>query len=133
MTPTSAAAGTPNAPTAKLMTRLERYTSTMPMAMSAMISPRMHPMATRFGVSSEPSTSAPLAAEEHGPHEIVAVEQLVGIALVPHLALLEEDGAVRDRQRDVERLLDDQHRLTACLQLLDRLEQTLHDDGRQPE
>ena len=50
-----------------------------------------------------------------------------------HLALLEEDRPVGDRERDVERLLDDDHRLAARLQLLDDLEQALHDDRREPE
>ena len=56
-----------------------------------------------------------------------------GGALEPHLALLEEDRPVGDRERDVERLLDDEHRLAARLQLVDELEQALHDDRREAE
>ena len=54
-------------------------------------------------------------------------------ALEPHLALLEEDRAVGDRERDVERLLDDEHRLPAFLQPVDELEHALHDDRRETE
>src|SRR5581483_897470 len=98
------------------------------------ISPRTTPMATRLGVTSDArSTSAAFTAEEHGAHEVAALEQVVCRTLEAHLTLLEEDGAVGHRQCDVQRLLDDEHRLAPCLQLLDRRQQTLHHDRRQPE
>ena len=53
----------------------------------------------------------PLAAlEEHGAEHVGAVEELGGRAVEPHLALLEEDGPVGDRQRHVGRLLDEHDR-----------------------
>ena len=57
----------------------------------------------------------------------VAVQQIARLTFEPNLALFEEDRPVGDRQRDVERLLDDQHRLALFLQPLDRLEKTLDD------
>ena len=50
-----------------------------------------------------------------------------------HLALLEEDRAVGDGERDVQRLLDDDHRLAACFQHVDEFEHALHDDRREAE
>ena len=52
----------------------------------------------------------PSVPEEHGAGEVVAVGELGRRSLEAHLALLEEDGPVGDRQRDVERLLDDDDR-----------------------
>ena len=54
--------------------------------------------------------------------------QLLRVTLELDLALFEEDGPVGDRERDVERLLDDDHRLAARPQLVDELEHALHDD-----
>ena len=54
-------------------------------------------------------------------------------ALEAHLTLLEEDRAVADLERDVERLLDDHHRLAPRLELLDDLEHPLHHDRRETE
>ena len=51
-----------------------------------------------------------LAAEEHRAGEIVALERARARALEAHLALLEEHGAVGDRERHVQRLLDDDDR-----------------------
>ncbi len=59
--------------------------------------------------------------------------QVLGPALEPHLALLEEHGPVGDRQRHVERLLDDHDRHPLGLEPLDDLQQLLHDDRREAE
>ena len=56
MMASSAAAGTPSSPAAKLMTRLDRYTSTMPIAITAMISPSTAPANNRFAVNTDAST-----------------------------------------------------------------------------
>src|SRR5207237_1989621 len=77
--------------------------------------------------------SAALDAEEDGAGEVVAVEQLLRGALELHLALLEEDRAVGDRERDVERLLDDEHRLAARAEPVDELEHALDHYGREAE
>ena len=61
-------------PTAKLMTRLERYTSTMPIATSAVIRPPTTPLNSRFQVTiGGEASSAALGPEEHRPGEVVRV------------------------------------------------------------
>ena len=70
-----------------------------------------------------------VAAQEHGPREIVPLEQFGGGATELDLTLLHEDRPVGDGERDLERLLDDDHRLACGLELIDDLEQLL-DDGR---
>src|SRR5690348_17045051 len=77
--------------------------------------------------------SPTLDTEEDGTRQIVAGEQLARRALELDLTLLEEDRAVADRERDVERLLDDQHRLSSRLQLVDELQHALHHDRREAE
>ena len=52
-------------------------------------------------------------------------------AFEPHLTLLEEDRTIGDRERDIERLLDDDHRLTARLEVLDDFQESLHHDRRE--
>src|SRR3954447_1545406 len=77
--------------------------------------------------------SAAFRAEEDRAREVVALEELLGRAFELHFALLEEDGPIRDRQRDVERLLHDDHRLPASLELVDDLEHALDDDWCETE
>src|SRR5262245_1381207 len=139
-TASTAAAGTPMSPTAKLMTRVERYTSTMPIAISAMLSPSTTPWKSRFAVQmwgcsrdANITRSAAFDAEEDSTREVVAFEQLCRGPLEFHFALLEEDRAVGDREGHVQRLLDDQHRLPLFLQAIDELEHALHDDRREAE
>src|SRR5664279_3608668 len=112
----------------------------MPIAIRAMISPRTTPMKIRFavqmwGTSSEASIAAlpAFGPEEDGPGQVVAGEQVCRGALELDLTLLEEDGTVRDRERDVERLLHDDHRLASRPQLVHQLEHPLHDDRRETE
>src|ERR1700675_4895263 len=113
---------------------------TMPIAMRATMRPRTTPMKIRFavqmwGTSSDASIRPlpALGAEEDRPGEVVTGEQIRGRALELDLTLLEEDGAVGDRQRDVERLLHDHHRLASRAQLVDQLEHALHDDRCEAE
>src|SRR5579872_6843260 len=129
-----AVAGTPRSPTAKLMTRLERYTSTRPMAMSPTIIPCTTPMNSRLEVKMAPSTkSAAFGAEEHRPHQVVALEQVGGGPLEAYGPLVEEDGAIGDGERHIERLLHDHHGLALVLEPLDHRQQALDDDGGEPQ
>jgi hypothetical protein len=48
-------------------------------------------------------------------------------------ALLEEDRAVAQHRRDVQRLLDDDDRHPIGVERLDRVEQRFDDDRREPE
>ena len=50
-----------------------------------------------------------------------------------HLALLHEDGALRQRRGDVHGLLDDHDRRSCVVELPDHIEQHRHDRGREPE
>src|SRR5688500_11876683 len=116
------------------MTLVARYTSTRPAPRTAYASPVRAPMMSVSWVMLQPRmsaasvTSATLAAEAHGPHEIVAFQQLLGRALEPDLALLHEHGAIGHRERHVHGLLDDHHRDALSLEALDDPEQLLHDD-----
>src|SRR4051812_17462683 len=77
--------------------------------------------------------SAALATEEDRTRQVVAFRELRRGSFEAHAALLEEHGAIRDRERDVERLLDDDDGQAVALQLLDDGEQLLDDDRRQAE
>src|SRR2546421_11191940 len=90
-------------------------------------------VALRPGRPWRPSASAAFRTEEHCASEVVALEQLARRSLELHLALLEEDRPVRDLERDVERLLHDDHRLVPGLERVDELEHALDDDRREPE
>jgi hypothetical protein len=65
--------------------------------------------------------------EEHGARQVVALGQLARWALEPDPALLHEHRPVGHCQREVERLLHEDHRLPRRLQPLEDLEQLLHD------
>src|SRR5437879_6568102 len=105
--------------------------STSPAARIAYVRPVSAPITT---ISIESVTaSAALSREEHRPHEVVPGQQIPGRAFEPDLTLLHEHGPVGDRQRDVHRLLDDDHGDPTCLERLDGAEQLLHHDRGQSE
>ena len=72
-------------------------------------------------------------AEEDGPGEVAALEQLAGVALEPHRALLEEHGAAAQLGGEVERLLDEHARDAGGVDVADDVEQLADDRRRQAE
>ena len=73
----------------------------------------------RVDPTRRPASGRHLSAEEDGSSQVVALHQLGDGTLEAHLALLHEDGPVGDGGRDVERLLDDDHRDALALEALD--------------
>ena len=73
------------------------------------------------------------ALQEHRAQDVVALEQLGGRAGEAHLALLHEEGLGGDRQRHVDRLLDQDDRAAAAVDLADDLEQLPDDRRGEPE
>ena len=99
------------------------------MAMRAMIIPWTDADEQQVGGEDRTQhTLSRLRPEEDSPYEVVALEQVRGGALEADRSLVQEDGPVRDGQRDVQRLLDDDHRLSLALQALDDAEKPFDDD-----
>ena len=73
------------------------------------------------------------AADEHGPEQLRALEQLGGGPGEPELPLLHEDGPVGELQRDVDRLLDDDDRHPGLVRLVHDLDELADDRGREAE
>src|SRR5215471_13916811 len=80
----------------------------------------------------EKSASLQSAAQEELADARVG-EDLVGAVGDAHAAELQHDAVVRMGERLLGVLLDHQHRDAARAQLLEQLEQLLHQDGRQPD
>src|SRR2546423_13056168 len=101
----------------------------MPIASSPISSPAMTPLNTSCDVIHVATTtiaSAAFGAEEHGAGEVVTFGELVGRAAEAHLALLEQHRPAGDRERDVQRLLDQDDRHALRLAPLDDPEQLPH-------
>ncbi len=118
ITASSAAAGTPRSPTAKLMTRRR--------AVHEHDAHRDQRDDQPADDADEDEVPGDDGRERHQPPSVPKntararssrSSRSVGGALEAHLALLQEDRPVGDRERDVERLLDDDHRLAARLEL----------------
>src|SRR5215218_913237 len=110
--------------------------STMPIASKPMTRPVMAPLNTSCDVTQVATIvmwSSAFAPEEDGSREVVASSEVFRRSDETHLSLLHEDGPVRDRKRDVERLFDDHDRHPARLQRLDGPQQLLDDDRCEPE
>src|SRR5205085_3860189 len=88
---------------------------------------------SRCAVAAARPASPALGAEEDGARQVVARQQVTRRAFELDLPLLQKDGAIRDLERHVQGLLDDDHGLATRLQLVDELQQTLYDDRREPE
>ena len=73
------------------------------------------------------------AGQEDRTGEVVARRQFLGRPNEADLTLLHEHRTIGDRERDVQRLLDDDHRQALFLERADDLEHLLHDDRREPE
>ena len=71
--------------------------------------------------------------EVDGPEDVGPLHELVGRSREPDFALLHEHGSAGDCQRDIHRLLDEDHRRAAGRDGLDDLQQLLDDRGRQTE
>src|SRR4051794_38994743 len=101
----------------------------MPIASSPISSPAMTPLNTSCDVIHVATTtiaSAAFGPEEHGAGEVVTFRELGGRTAEAHLALLEEHRPVGDRERHVQRLLDQDDRHALGLEPLDHAEQLLH-------
>ena len=88
-----------------------------------------HPLGLRLGVTERLRR----AVEEHRAQHVVALEQLLGRAGESHLALLHEIGARRDRECDVDRLLDQHDGGALRMDRANGFEQPLNDDRREAE
>src|SRR3954453_11989575 len=110
--------------------------STMPIASKPMTRPGIAPLNTScdvIQVATIVTLSSAFAPEEHGSREVVASSEVLGRSDEANLSLLHEDGPVRDRKCDVERLFHDHDRHPARLQFLDGPQQLLDDERCEPE
>ena len=73
------------------------------------------------------------AGDEDRAQDVGALEQLGRLPFEAHRALLHEHRALGEVQRDVDRLLDDDDRRAAAVDLADHLEQLRDDRRRQAE
>src|SRR4051812_35027116 len=73
------------------------------------------------------------SAEEHGPGDVVALEQLGTRPGETDLALLEEDRPGAELGGDVEALLDEDQRDAALVELLHDLQQLSDQDRRKTQ
>src|SRR5438552_2064076 len=64
--------------------------------------------------------------EEHGTQDVGALEELARGTVEAHLALLHEHSALREREGDVDRLLDQDDGHAVVVDALHHLEQLLH-------
>ena len=73
------------------------------------------------------------SAQEHGPDDVLAVEQLGRRPGEDHLALLHEDGPIAEPQGEVDGLLDQDDGGAVIVDALDDAQQALDHGGSEPQ
>src|SRR3954462_15928662 len=72
-------------------------------------------------------------SEEHRPDQVAALHELADWAGEAGLALLHEVRPFGDAERDVDRLLDEEHGAALSAELVADLDELLHHDRREAE
>src|SRR5258708_3223924 len=100
----------------------------------------MKPRNTYWAVISQPPmvmakifTSGSRSAQEHRVKELFVIEQFARGPRELHLSAFHVDRAIGDGQRDVDRLLDDEHGQAFGLESLDDGQKFLHHERREAE
>src|SRR6266699_2671462 len=100
----------------------------------------MKPRNTYCAVISQPPmvmartfTSRSRSAQEHRMKELFVIEQFASRPGELHLSAFHVDRAIGDGQRDVDRLLDDDHGQAFGLESLDDAKKFLYDKRREAE
>src|SRR5437667_10112951 len=114
--------------------------STKPSATMPYVKPSMKPRNTYWSLIAQPPmvmartfTSCSRSAQEHRVKELFVIEQFASGPRELHLSAFHVDSAISDGQRDVDRLLDDDHGQAFGLESLDDGKQLLDYKRREAE